>query len=118
MAAADYYLCDVCGCKTFYDSDVDYGDRVGEMVVICSECAKTHKIHVLAAHSEQGWVSVSPETMPKMGDDCWAVNIADGDVEFCYSIDFEDMMEFEQGKYSHFAKIQWPSPPKSEVTNG
>ena len=54
MAGADYYSCDICGRKTFYDSDLNY-DRgenenpethhlwpdgnVGWMVVICKDCA-------------------------------------------------------------------------------
>ena len=64
MAGADYYSCDVCGCKTFYDANIAYsqyedenmnpnsghiwpdGD-VGDMLVICKECAKTHKIALI-----------------------------------------------------------------------
>lgn len=56
MAAADYYLCDRCGCKTFYDANLNYdGDscnpvtqhrwpegNVGWMIVICNTCAITH----------------------------------------------------------------------------
>jgi hypothetical protein len=52
MAAADYRLCDICDCKTFYDSNLDYdfqeypehGLRLGDWKVICSECAKTHEV--------------------------------------------------------------------------
>lgn len=60
MAGADYYSCDKCGCKTFYDAVLPYGDyddglysprdtpmpdgNVGDMMVICKECAKTNKI--------------------------------------------------------------------------
>lgn len=65
MAKADYYLCDVCGCKTFYDADVDYEDYdtgqinthphtghpwpcfVGWMIVLCPDCAKTHTVTVV-----------------------------------------------------------------------
>lgn len=62
MAAADYYLCDVCGAKTFYDANLNYewcgpeanfnpetnhmwpcGD-VGFMVVLCKDCAKSHRV--------------------------------------------------------------------------
>jgi len=60
MAAADYRLCDLCTCKTFYDANVDYEptpqghrlwpamrpDRVGDWAVICDECAKTHEVIV------------------------------------------------------------------------
>ena len=61
MAAADYYLCDVCGGKTFYDANLsygNYGDRnedpdthhpwpdgnVGLMLVLCRDCAKAHTV--------------------------------------------------------------------------
>ena len=58
MAGADYYSCDKCGCKTFYDANVyyvfepddeDYAENpatkglwpagnVGLMVVLCRSC--------------------------------------------------------------------------------
>ena len=50
MAVADYYLCDVCGSKTFYDSELDWREgtketdwedwlpNVGAMKVICKGC--------------------------------------------------------------------------------
>jgi hypothetical protein len=62
MAAADYYLCDVCDGKTFYDAHVQYENwetgkienykpngkpipiGVGDMIVLCPDCAKTHQI--------------------------------------------------------------------------
>jgi hypothetical protein len=49
MAGADYYSCDICGCKTFYDAQLDYDDngdlpRVGDMKVLCNECAETHRV--------------------------------------------------------------------------
>lgn len=68
MAAADYRLCDVCGRKAFYDSNLNYEsgsdvvgsvrnggmlmdqtslDYLGDWVVICRECAKTHKCVVV-----------------------------------------------------------------------
>jgi hypothetical protein len=67
MAASDYYLCDTCNGKTFYDANLDYGfvqdeialinanpetnhrwpnGDVGDMAVICKECAKTHTIMI------------------------------------------------------------------------
>lgn len=60
MAMADYYLCDVCGGKAFYDaniSDQRYTGRfdpdefdpdwgVVEMKVLCPDCAKTHCVEV------------------------------------------------------------------------
>lgn len=73
MAAADYYLCDVCGSKCFYDSNLNYEhpdrsgndswgnpiapeelvrgtgyklDYLGGMAAVCRECAKTHEVVV------------------------------------------------------------------------
>ena len=51
MAGGDYRSCDVCGCKTYYDADLQYdfgtyprwGLRLGDWKVICIECAKTHE---------------------------------------------------------------------------
>lgn len=57
MAAADYWLCDLCGRKTFYDANLDY-DKVGRLrkdgrmlpsgagdaQVICVECAETNEV--------------------------------------------------------------------------
>lgn len=70
MAGCDYYLCDICGCETFYDVEL-YGYRgpenmnpntghlwpdgnVGDMAVICKECAKTHRIEIkpIVEHGE------------------------------------------------------------------
>jgi hypothetical protein len=53
MAAADYRLCDICSCKTFYDSNLDYDfreypehglPRLGDWKVICEGCALTHEV--------------------------------------------------------------------------
>ena len=49
MAMCDYRQCDVCGCKAFYDANLNYDDEtgkpdyVGDWAVICDDCAKTHK---------------------------------------------------------------------------
>jgi hypothetical protein len=60
MAMADYYLCDQCGGKTFYDTGLDwrYEDDegndceanlrgVGDMVVICEKCAAKFEVVVM-----------------------------------------------------------------------
>lgn len=74
MAMADYRQCDVCGCKAFYDANLNYEwpdkngngswgqkiekdelvrdsghklDHLGDWAVICTDCAKTHKCVVL-----------------------------------------------------------------------
>lgn len=52
MAAADYYLCDCCGGKAFYDANLNYDfdqwdndkqqyklDYVGTMKVVCTDCS-------------------------------------------------------------------------------
>lgn len=53
MAMMDYYLCDRCANKTFYDASLNYEDgpdgevkleRVGDMQVLCDNCAKTHEV--------------------------------------------------------------------------
>jgi len=55
MAGADYYSCDVCHGKTFYDCALDYqrtesGEFLpygaGQMKVICCICIGTHEIVV------------------------------------------------------------------------
>lgn len=74
MAMADYYLCDVCEGKCFYDSNLNWEhstksnpipedqwlrgfpglklDRCGDMVCICNECAKTHQCVVVPLTNE------------------------------------------------------------------
>ena len=68
MAAADYYLCDVCSSKCFYDSNLNWEntdipeDRVrgtsmsldycGDMACICKDCAKTHLCKVVKISEE------------------------------------------------------------------
>jgi hypothetical protein len=57
MAKADYYLCDVCGEKCFYDANLNYEidpktltrtlDYMGEMAAICDGCVKTHTVKVV-----------------------------------------------------------------------
>lgn len=57
MAAADYYSCDVCGRKTFYDADLEYTSSppdyepvlpgVGAMKVICTSCADSHEVVIV-----------------------------------------------------------------------
>ena len=60
MAMADYYRCDVCGSKTFYDAECSYTDNntdaengnlllwgVGQMRVLCEECAETKRVVIV-----------------------------------------------------------------------
>ena len=57
MAKSDYYLCDVCEGKAFYDADIqdsayiatyDHSEDATPIAIkaLCSECAKTHEIVV------------------------------------------------------------------------
>ena len=66
MAGIDYYSCDVCGAKTFYDAGLQYntprGDtprynpvsgkvwpsgNVGWMVVLCVGCSEKYNVDVV-----------------------------------------------------------------------
>ena len=64
MAAVDYYMCDHCGCKCFYDAELNWRetkegeisiegqdglklDMCGSIKAICLECSKTHKCEVI-----------------------------------------------------------------------
>lgn len=53
MAGADYAHCEVCGAKTFYDTDIEvdpdtgkyYG--CGDIASLCLTCAETYVVAVL-----------------------------------------------------------------------
>lgn len=57
MAGADYKSCDVCGCKTFYDANLDYDfdkynektglHRTGDHMALCEECSKTYELKAI-----------------------------------------------------------------------
>ena len=56
MAYADYRLCDVCDCKTFYDANLNYEyvkgkgqvlDYLGDWKVLCQDCVKTHEVKIV-----------------------------------------------------------------------
>ncbi len=67
MAMADYYLCDGCGGKCFYDANLNWDtpepgetpvrgsgmvlDRCGDMAALCVDCAKTHEVKVVPIES-------------------------------------------------------------------
>ena len=83
MALSDCRLCDVCGGKAFYDSHLNYDtgekvdgkweysktpyriagedigkfapglDYVGDWAVICTECAKTHRVAILPIERDE-----------------------------------------------------------------
>lgn len=56
MAMADYMLCSLCGCKTFYDAELDYDFKrspetglwnTGDIMVLCVECARKHELRAV-----------------------------------------------------------------------
>ena len=51
MAGADYYSCDKCGRKTFYDAEVNY-DGLGSMAALCEDCDKTHAAIIVERSQE------------------------------------------------------------------
>ena len=66
MAYADYYLCDMCGSKAFYDANLNYEDQidgtyhlghVGDMKVLCVNCSKLYKVTVQA----KTWANNDPD---------------------------------------------------------
>jgi hypothetical protein len=61
MALADYYLCDNCEGKTFYDAELNYQacadgsmvlPGVGSMKVLCEKCAENFEIVVIPREEE------------------------------------------------------------------
>ena len=72
MAAGNYYSCDKCGCKTFYDAKLDYaseGDldpppnssidgkqwpdgNVGYMLVLCTDCAPKYAHYTIVTENQ------------------------------------------------------------------
>lgn len=57
MARSDYYLCDKCDGKAFYDANLNYDfdrgtakdgspklDFVGDMAVLCDGCAEDYEV--------------------------------------------------------------------------
>lgn len=72
MALADFYLCDCCGSKTFYDANLNYDDwddgdgagqnprtgrpwpngNIGWMFVLCHECGPRFSDRILALEEE------------------------------------------------------------------
>ena len=56
MAGCDYRSCDVCGCKTFYDANLDYDFKeypatglygVGDWFVLCEKCSEKYDIIIV-----------------------------------------------------------------------
>jgi hypothetical protein len=61
MAAADYWLCDRCNQKAFYDANLDYDDqkhtrrsdgrllpaRCGDAQVLCEDCAREYEVIIV-----------------------------------------------------------------------
>lgn len=81
MARADYWLCDVCDGKSFYDANLDWdyareknsvrpddGRMIpvgaGDMAVICVQCAKTHKVVVKMKAAPTGDIECGGAVVP------------------------------------------------------
>ncbi|SLN74820.1 hypothetical protein ROJ8625_04107 [Roseivivax jejudonensis] len=71
MALNDYYQCDVCGGKAFYDANIydsryvaTYDPTEGcdpiAIKALCPSCAKTHE--VIVREKEAGAASLNTET--------------------------------------------------------
>jgi len=79
MAGGDYRSCDVCGCKTYYDADLQYdfgtyprwGLRLGDWKVICIECAKTHECVIVPRAAVQP--SGPPTIKARIHKDDWLI---------------------------------------------
>jgi len=68
MAGCDYYTCDACGGKSFYDVELGWGGfgstpplnrpgldglpGCGDIRALCKDCAKTHRIIVVTKSAE------------------------------------------------------------------
>jgi hypothetical protein len=49
MAYGDYQHCAICDTKAFYDANIDWGhQRAKEVGTLCTECAKTYRLAVVA----------------------------------------------------------------------
>lgn len=66
MAMCDYYLCDVCGGKCFYDAAIaEYTDdgryllsgSAVDIAAVCESCAKTHQCIAVPRGSAKGIIA-------------------------------------------------------------
>lgn len=48
MAGMDYYWCDICQERCFYDANVDWDNakeyNLGELKALCKKCSETYEI--------------------------------------------------------------------------
>lgn len=66
MAGSDYYRCDRCDRKAFYDANIDYNEAgfpgyVGDMKALCAECAKTHEVVIREMTPDEAQERTRPE---------------------------------------------------------
>lgn len=59
MASSDYFSCEVCGGKTFYDAELHYEKGhlpvgAGAMIALCDRCAESHKLAVVPQPPKDG----------------------------------------------------------------
>ncbi len=54
MAYGDYFHCEVCDCKAFYDSDVCWNyASTRDLVALCHACARQYEIKVFSKDNFQ-----------------------------------------------------------------
>jgi hypothetical protein len=54
MAKSDYYCCDICNDKVYYDAEVDYEWNLGEIGVICKKCSANFEVVIRRKENTNG----------------------------------------------------------------
>lgn len=97
MAAANYRLCDRCGAKTYYDSDVDYEDsNLGAMAALCKDCAQTHEI-TIAKRGDFAELRAAIREWVEATDDAEAFELDQTNAYGTDHLDAEDRVEVARG---------------------
>ncbi len=71
MAGANYYRCDLCNARTFYDADVDWEHQhnLGQIAALCKQCSKAYQVvirprDVIVAANERGGAMTADDWQP------------------------------------------------------
>jgi hypothetical protein len=62
MAGADYWKCEICGCKAFYDAQIEWWSEdnwTGALAALCVDCSKTHQLAVRKRDAAE-WTPIEP----------------------------------------------------------
>lgn len=62
------------------------------------------------------WIPITPESMPTEGATVWLMERT-GEVELLYLLDFEDMIDCQNGRYTHFQLPIAPEPIKKTAAD-